>query len=123
MANTRGAWLRKLRSEQGLTLKEAASAAGFSGQVLSRIERDKRLISESRLKALCDLYGVSPADAPSAKAKENARKQMRIKFELAASYAKMSRLYIASDDLSRAQACLTSVEKTLAELLEEDLAA
>lgn len=51
--------LRKLRTDAGLTQKQAASKAGLTQSHLSMIENGKRRVSTDLAKKLLELYGIS----------------------------------------------------------------
>jgi transcriptional regulator with XRE-family HTH domain len=54
-----GALLRKLRTEQGLTVEQAAEQLMFSMSKLSRIETGHGVPTRRDIRDLCDLYGVT----------------------------------------------------------------
>lgn len=56
-----GGRLRRLRRERGLTLKQAARAAGLSASFLSLLERDQTGVSMVNLRKLLNLYGTTVA--------------------------------------------------------------
>jgi transcriptional regulator with XRE-family HTH domain len=56
---TRGQKLAAARQAKGLTQQQAAQVAGVDVASISRIERGEVEPSLDRLKALCDLYGVT----------------------------------------------------------------
>jgi transcriptional regulator with XRE-family HTH domain len=57
-----GERLKRYRLERGLSLREAASAAGLSPSFVSMVERGVAEIAVSRLIRLADVYGVVVAD-------------------------------------------------------------
>jgi len=54
-----GALLRKLRTEQGLTVEQAAGRLLFSMSKLSRMETGHGVATPRDIRDLCDLYGVT----------------------------------------------------------------
>src|SRR4249920_3516066 len=54
-----GALLRKLRTEKGLTVEQAAEQLMFSMSKLSRMETGHGAPSRRDIRDLCDLYGVT----------------------------------------------------------------
>jgi transcriptional regulator with XRE-family HTH domain len=54
-----GALLRKLRTEKGLTVEQAADQLMFSMSKLSRIETGHGVPTRRDIRDLCDLYGVT----------------------------------------------------------------
>ena len=54
-----GALLRKLRTEKGLTVEQAAERLMFSMSKLSRIETGHGVPTRRDIRDLCDLYGVT----------------------------------------------------------------
>lgn len=56
--------LRKIREDQGVTLREAAGALGIAPSHLSRLERAERGGSDELLRRAADYYGV-PMDVVS----------------------------------------------------------
>ena len=54
--------LRELRTEQGKSLRTAASELGIDASILSRIERGERPASESVSKRLAEFYGVTSSE-------------------------------------------------------------
>ena len=54
-----GALLRKLRTEHGLTVEQAAGRLLFSMSKLSRMETDHGVATLRDIRDLCDLYGVT----------------------------------------------------------------
>ena len=56
-----GALLRKLRTEQGLTVEQAAGRLLFSMSKLSRMETGHGVATPRDIRDLCDLYGVTDA--------------------------------------------------------------
>src|SRR5260370_4431131 len=54
-----GALLRKLRTENGLTVEHAAERLLFSMSKLSRMETGHGITSPRDIRDLCDLYGVT----------------------------------------------------------------
>lgn len=57
-----GERLRELRSERGLSIREAAGRAGLSPSFLRLVERGESEISITRLMRLADLYGLTVGD-------------------------------------------------------------
>src|SRR6266568_3572608 len=56
-----GALLRKLRTEKGLTVEQAAEQLMFSMSKLSRMETGHGVATPRDIRDLCDLYGVTDA--------------------------------------------------------------
>ena len=54
--------IRKLRKAKGLTTEALAAEVGISAAYLSRIERDKRNLSERMMRKLAGALRVSPSD-------------------------------------------------------------
>jgi DNA-binding transcriptional MerR regulator/quercetin dioxygenase-like cupin family protein len=54
-----GLRLRRLRQQRGMTLEQAATAAGLSASFLSSVERDQTGISPASLHKLADTYGAT----------------------------------------------------------------
>jgi transcriptional regulator with XRE-family HTH domain len=54
-----GALLRKLRTEKGLTVEQAAGRLLFSMSKLSRMETGHGIATPRDIRDLCDLYGVT----------------------------------------------------------------
>ena len=54
-----GQRLRRLRQQRGMTLEQAASAAGLSASFLSSVERDQIGISPASIHKLADIYGAT----------------------------------------------------------------
>jgi transcriptional regulator with XRE-family HTH domain len=54
-----GALLRKLRTENGLTVEQAAERLMVSGSKLSRMETGHGVATPRDIRDLCDLYGVT----------------------------------------------------------------
>ena len=54
-----GPRLRRLRQQRGMTLEQAATAAGLSASFLSSVERDQTGISPASLHKLADTYGAT----------------------------------------------------------------
>jgi transcriptional regulator with XRE-family HTH domain len=55
-----GKQLRRLRSEQGLTVQQVATQLEFSPSKVSRLETGQRGATGRDIRAICDLYGVDP---------------------------------------------------------------
>src|SRR3984893_2258423 len=53
-----GALLRKLRTEKGLTVEQAAERLMISMSKLSRMETGHGVVTARDIRDLCDLYGV-----------------------------------------------------------------
>ena len=76
-----GALLRKLRTEKGLTVEQAADRLLFSMSKLSRMETGHGVATLRDIRDLCDLYGVTdeaerrearpPRPSPAARPKAN----------------------------------------------------
>lgn len=54
-----GERIRNIREEMGLTKEAFAKSLGISGQYLGIVERGASCLSVNKLKALCDLTGLS----------------------------------------------------------------
>ena len=54
-----GALLRRLRTEKGLTVEQAADRLLFSMSKLSRMETGHGVATPRDIRDLCDLYGVT----------------------------------------------------------------
>ncbi|MEV8228226.1 helix-turn-helix transcriptional regulator [Streptomyces sp. NPDC079167] len=61
-----GATLRKLRHDAGLTLDEAATAMGWKGPKMSKIENAAQGVRPNDLLGLLDVYGVADSEARTA---------------------------------------------------------
>lgn len=57
-----GEWLRELRQERGLALREVAAAVGMDQAHLSKAELGQRLPTEEQVKALATFFKLKPAD-------------------------------------------------------------
>lgn len=57
-----GEALRRLRSEQGLSLREVARQVGIGASMLSQIETGSKGTSTKRLRRLAKVLGVSVGD-------------------------------------------------------------
>jgi HTH-type transcriptional regulator, competence development regulator len=66
-----GPWLRELREQKGVTLREAAAVAKMDLAHLSKAERGRRTITKEQTAALAAYYGV---DATQAEARRLAAK-------------------------------------------------
>lgn len=71
-----GTWLRSLRTERGLILREVAAAVDMDMAHLSKIELGDRLPTREQALALADFYAVCPNEM------EGARMAARILREL-----------------------------------------
>jgi transcriptional regulator with XRE-family HTH domain len=56
-----GEWLRELRQEKKLALREVAAAAGMDQAHLSKAELGQRLPTEEQVKSLAKFFKVNPA--------------------------------------------------------------
>ena len=57
-----GEWLRELRQEKNLALREVAAAAGMDQAHLSKAELGQRLPTEEQVKALALFFKIKPED-------------------------------------------------------------
>jgi len=57
-----GVWLRELRQENGLALREVAAAVGMDQAHLSKAELGQRLPTEEQVKALAVFFKIKPEE-------------------------------------------------------------
>lgn len=57
-----GMSLRLLRTEKGVSLKEASEKIGISENYLSEIERDKKIPNDDIIRSCANYYGVDEKD-------------------------------------------------------------
>lgn len=66
-----GAWLRRTRKRQRLTIKEMSERSGYSESFLSYLERGKRKANVEVLFTLCMALGMSMDEMLKSAAKNN----------------------------------------------------
>ncbi len=57
-----GEWLRELRQQQNLALREVAAVVGMDQAHLSKAELGQRLPTEEQIRALAKLFKIKPAE-------------------------------------------------------------
>lgn len=63
-----GAWLRELRAERGLVLREVAAAVGMDMTHLSKVELGARSLTPEQLRALAGFFEIPEHDMAAARA-------------------------------------------------------
>ena len=72
-----GEWLRQLRQEKDLALREVAAAAGMDQAHLSKAELGQRLPTAEQVKALAIFFNIKPEDMEARRLAEKLLRELK----------------------------------------------